>query len=268
MFAKLKVYFPFASNEAKRTMAYRMTFFYTAVGKLMMIFVSLYLWKAIYASNSAPVMGGFTYKEMATYIIINIFTDTIMSSMFADQLARDILRGEIANALVKPIDYHGMLFIKSLGNMLINIIVQCIPFIILFTVVGTMKAVTPYQLFFYCVSVFLSYIIMFLFNFCFATLAFYTSYYFGISMAKGALLKFFSGGLIPFTFFSANLRHIFEVLPFASLQYTPVMIYVGKISKEKMVSTLGIQCFWIVVFFVFSKLLWAHAVKRLTVLGG
>ena len=63
--------------------------------------------------------------------------------------------------------------------------------------------------------------------------AFFTTYIFGMLMAKEALLSFLTGQLIPLSFFPPLVQRIFDFLPFSSMVYTPVMIYLGKYSPVK-----------------------------------
>ena len=98
--------------------------------------------------------------------------------------------------------------------------------------------------------------------------AFVTTYMFGLDMAKNALLGFLSGQIIPISFFPEVLQRVFAFLPFSSMVYTPVMIYLGKYSEEEMVFALGLQFVWIVLLYVLGSYLWGRITKRLVVLGG
>ena len=90
----------------------------------------------------------------------------------------------------------------------------------------------------------------------------------GFSILKTSIIKFFSGSLIPLAFFPEIVRNIFEQLPFASLVYTPVMIYMGKLKGIDLAFAFGKQIAWIIVFVVIAKLMWRLAEKRLAVQGG
>ena len=87
-------------------------------------------------------------------------------------------------------------------------------------------------------------------------------------MAKSALLGFLSGQIIPISFFPTVLQKVFVFLPFSSMVYTPVMVYLGKYSGEEMAFVLGRQLVWIVLLYVLGAYLWGRITKRLVVLGG
>ena len=99
-------------------------------------------------------------------------------------------------------------------------------------------------------------------------IAFFTSYVFGLLMVKEALLRLLTGQLIPLSFFPPVVQRIFDFLPFSSMIYTPVMIYLDKYAPLELVFVLLRQVIWIILLYVIGSLIWKQVVKRLVVLGG
>ena len=120
----------------------------------------------------------------------------------------------------------------------------------------------------YILSIVMSLGIYLLFDFCFGMIAFTTTYMFGMNMAKNALLGFLSGQLIPISFFPEAVQTVFAFLPFSSMVYTPVMIYLGKYVGGELLFVLARQAFWVVFLYAFGSFLWSKITKRLIVLGG
>ena len=87
-------------------------------------------------------------------------------------------------------------------------------------------------------------------------------------MAKEALLSFLTGQLIPISLFPEIFQRVFEFLPFSSMVYTPVMIYLGKYTGEELAFALGRQMFWVVFLYALGSIIWKRVTKRLVVLGG
>ena len=65
-----------------------------------------------------------------------------------------------------------------------------------------------------------------------------------------------------------GLRQALEWLPFSSLCYTPVMIYMGKYSGGEIALRLAVQFGWIIVFYLISKLILSTALRHVSVQGG
>ena len=131
-----------------------------------------------------------------------------------------------------------------------------------------MPVISLPNLFLYICSVLMSFLLYVLFDFCFGMVAFFTTYIFGLRMAKSALLSFLTGQLIPISLFPGVVQRIFECLPFSSMIYTPVMIYLGKYSGQELAFALGRQLIWILILYWMGSLIWEKVTRRLVVLGG
>ena len=107
-----------------------------------------------------------------------------------------------------------------------------------------------------------------LFDFCFGMIAFFTTYIFGLRMAKNALLSFLTGQLIPISLFPLAAQKVFDFLPFSSMVYTPVMVYLGKYQEADLAWALGRQAIWVVLLYLLGSIIWKKVTKRLVVLGG
>lgn len=269
---KLKVYLPFLENELKRNLAYKGSFYLFIVCSCFGPFISYYLWMAIYGSSSTGVMGGLTKNEMILYIFMTYVTSNMVMVGLANEIDDDVTEGKVSISLIKPIDYRMSLVFKALGEVLYRFMAPGV-----FVWIGLevykvfvlkMPVTSPYYMILYLVSAMLSILLYLMFDFCFGMVAFVTTYMFGMNMAKNALLSFLSGQLIPISFFPGVLQKIFEFLPFSSMIYTPVMIYLGKYTGADLAFVLFRQVFWVVTLYALGSFLWSRITRRLVVLGG
>lgn len=269
---KLKVYMPFLTNQFKRNLAYKGSFYLMILCSIFGTFISYYLWMAIYGSSPNGVLGGLTQSEMIVYVFMSYVTANLITIGIGDDIADDVMEGTIAMTLIKPIDYRISLISRALGAALYRFLA---PSVFVWIGLEVYKAcalgigVTPVKnILLYVLSTLMSFFIFVLFDFCFGMMAFVTTYMFGLEMAKEALLGFLSGQLIPLSFFPEILQRIFDFLPFSSMIYTPVMVYLGKYTGINLVFVLGRQLFWMVFLYVLGTFLWSRITKRLIVLGG
>jgi ABC-2 type transport system permease protein len=120
----------------------------------------------------------------------------------------------------------------------------------------------------YILSCLMSFLIFVLFDFCVGMIAFFTSYIFGLFMVKEALMSFLTGQLIPLSFFPEAVQRVFDFLPFSSMIYAPVMIYLGKYQGAELALVLVRQFVWVLLLYGLGSLIWKRVTKRLVVLGG
>ena len=272
MKSKWKVYLPFLENQFKRNLAYKGSFYLFIVCSLFGPFISYYLWMAVYGGSTTGVLGGLTKAEMIVYIFMTYVTSELIMIGISDEISNDVMEGSVAMTLLKPIDYRMSLISKAIGEMIYRFLAP-----VVFVWIGLemykalvlgMGVTSIINILLYVLSMMMSFFIYVLFDFCFGMMAFVTTYMFGLDMAKNALLGFLSGQLIPISFFPEVFQQAFSFLPFSSMVYTPVMVYLGKYQGGELAFVLGRQFFWIVFLYILGSYLWGRITKRLVVLGG
>ena len=268
---RLRIYLPFAANELKCKMAYRGAFYLFLVINLFKSFISYYLWMAVYGSSDRAVIGGLSQSEMIVYVFMVYVTSSVMVPI-SDAISEDVVKGTVAMNLIKPIDYRLSLISRAVGSMIYNFLAPSVFIwigveIYKVTVLG-LAPVTVERIILYLISCIMSFLIYVLFDFCFGMVAFFTTYILGLMMVQEALLGFLTGKLIPISFFPQAVQTLFEFLPFSSMIYTPVMIYLGKYSGEMLAFVLARQAVWIVILYVLGSMIWKRVTRRLVVLGG
>ena len=267
-----KVYVPFTLNELKRNLAYKGSFYLFILCSCFGAFISYYLWMAIYGSSESGVLGGLSRNEMILYVFMTYVTSNLVNVEIAGYMVDDVREGSVVMNLIKPIDYRMSLISKALGTVVYRFLAPSV-FVwlgleIYKVLVLGIEAVSIGNALLYLLSTFFSILIYQLFDFCFGLMAFVTTYMFGLKMAKNALVGFLTGQLIPISFFPEMLQRIFDFLPFSSMVYTPVMVYLGKYTGEALAVVLLRQIVWIVLLYVLGTFLWNRITRRLIVLGG
>lgn len=267
-----RIYLPFASNELKRQMAYKGAFYLFLFISLFGSFISYYLWKAIYGSTQQATIGGLTQNEIIVYVFMVYVTTSVVTISLADWVSEDVVKGTVAMNLIKPIDYRWSLVWRAAGQMVYRFFLPGV-----FVWIGMevykvkvleMPMISISRVILFIISCIMSFLIYVLFDFCFGMIAFFTTYIFGMLMAKEALLSFLMGQLIPLSMFPEWAQRVFDFLPFASMVYTPVMIYLGKYSGADLAFVMGKQLIWVVFLYGLGSLIWKKVTKRLVVLGG
>lgn len=267
-----KVYLPFARSEIQRALAYRLGFLGNVLANMLQIAVSLYLWSAIFNSASKSRINGFSKEEMLVYVIMSFLTSMTIGSGTEWIVSSEVRKGQIAINLIRPINYKLRLMAQSMGSIFWQFIVIFLPIWLGMIAIRyfTLGKLPPniMTILTYMISLILSFIIWFLFNFSFGLAAFVVTYMWGLTMFKETIVKFVSGSIIPILFFPLWFQKILSFLPFGSINYTPVMIYLNKYNSYQTIKVLGIQVVWVIILFILSNFFWNKATKRLSILGG
>lgn len=269
---KLRIYLPFVNAGMQETVTYRANWIFYILGDVLGCFVSYFIWKAVFLSSGEGAMNGFTMPQMVVYIFLMFLTSKLISSGGTYDVGEEIRDGSIAMRIIKPISYNSTFLFQEIGNKALTICILILPMIVGVEVVrAVILGFVQFELtrfLLYILSCAFAYLINFFFNICFGFIAFIIKYLWGANMMKNCIVGFLSGATIPFTFLPDALEKVFLILPFASLNYTPVMIYMGKYSGVSLLYYMGLQLFWVLFFWGLSKLLWKVSIKHLSVQGG
>lgn len=272
MFSKIKPYWAFSSNEIKSGFAYRGKFYFLMLGRIFSMFITYYLWVAIYSNDGNAVLGGFSKDEITLYVFMSYVVSGYALIGISQQIGSSVIDGSIAMNLIKPLNYRMSLIFKAFGSMIYNFVVPS-----LFIWIGIEiyrkfvlgLAITDISnIVLFLLSSFFSFLIYVLFDYIFGMLTFYTTYIFGLQIAKNAILGILTGQLIPLSFFPDLLQKIFKLFPFSYMTYYPVIIYMGKCSVMEICDILCRQIIWIIMLYIFGSIIWKKVTKKLVVLGG
>ncbi|MBO5033179.1 MAG: ABC-2 family transporter protein [Lachnospiraceae bacterium] len=268
----LRIYWPFALNQIKSNFAYRGSFYLGILRKFFGMFIYYYLWMAIYASTTSGELGGFSRSEMILYVFMSYTISDIIMVGISSDIGRDVIDGNVAMNLIKPINYRMSLIFRSFGIMIYRLVVPSLFIWVALEVYKVVKLgmdiVSPVRILAFLISMFLSFLVYVFFDYCFGLLAFVTTYIFGMQIIKNAVLNFLTGKLIPISFFPIIFQRVFSFLPFTAMTYVPVMIYLGKYSNEEILFELAKQLVWVILLCGLGSFLWKKVEKRLVILGG
>lgn len=266
----LKTYKPFALNVFQRNLSYKANVIMFFIGDGMILVVTYYLWKAIYASSSSSVINGFNFNEMVVYVMMSFLTGLIINTDVSYSIMSEVKDGSIAINLIRPISYQKRMLFEGLGNVLYN-------FVILF-IMGSMgltffmyqvgMSLTWERVVTYFISIAMGIMLNFYYSYTFGLLSFKLTNMWGIYQIMGEITQLLSGALIPLVFFPEWAQGLLNYLPFSSMIYMPTMIYLGKLETEQILSALFIQLVWVVILAVIAQLVWKKLIKQLVILGG
>ena len=267
-----RIYKPFTRAGMQEMVAYRANFICFLIGEIMSAFIMFFVWKAVFESSQQETVMGFSMEDMVVYLFITFLTGYLTYSDGAFTVGEEIIDGSIAMRMIKPCSFDMCFLFQELGSRIVSVSMIFVPIvagveIYRYAITGAVRFDIRFFLL-YLVSLMIAYLISFYFNVCYGFMAFFFKNLWGTTLIKETLVSFLSGAIVPLAFLPKGLAAVLNFLPFASLSYTPVMIYMGMYSYKEIAFYLGLQLFWLLVMFLISKLIWRSAVRHLCVQGG
>jgi len=120
----------------------------------------------------------------------------------------------------------------------------------------------------FLISIILGFLVLIAFSMLIYISAFYTISPMGIRILATSAIEFFAGAIIPLPFFPDCLRFVISLLPFASMQNTPFLIYTGYLNGIDILWSMVLQISWLLGLVSCGKLLMKKALKNVVVQGG
>ena len=233
--------------------------------------MNLLMFRAFWRQN--PDAFPMTFSQLSTYIWLQqALLAMFMAWYFDDEIFSSVTTGGIAYELCRPCDLYAMWFTKNMATRLSKALLRCVPILLIAVFLPSPYRVTlPAGVaagLLFPVSLLLGYLVLIAFSMLIYISAFYTLSPMGIRILATSVTEFFSGSLIPVPFFPAGLQTVMNVLPFASMQNTPFLIYIGYITPAQAPGYILVQLAWLAVLLLTGLLLMRHALRRVTVQGG
>lgn len=254
-------------NAMHQALAYRSRIILSMLGNGIWIVVVYYLWRSVYTAQS-QVMG-YSWDSMRTYLVLAYALNVLISFGSTTRLYNLVRTGEIAQELLRPVNYLGQQLVITLGAALIEGLLSAILALGLgIILVGILPPASLPAALLFLPSIMLGFLIKFLISFLFSLLCFWTINGIGLVWAQMALVNLFSGALVPLVFLPGWLGQLAAWAPFQGIIATPLAIYQGSVVGWDMLRALVVQLLWVLTLWALTGLIWRPAIRALDIQGG
>lgn len=233
--------------------------------------MNILVYRAFYETDAEAFPMSF--QATSTYIWLQqAFLALFAAWMVENEIFENIMNGNVAYEMCRPVSIYNMWFSRSMANRLARALLRCFP-VLLFAAFlpapfGIGKPASIGHLGLFLVAMFLGFGVTVAFFMMIYGLTFFTISPNGLRILISSVVEFLAGAIIPLPFFPDKIRTVLELLPFASMQNVPLRIYSGSMSGEEMIKGILLQAVWLVVLVIIGKVLLAFAEKKIVVQGG
>ncbi|MBN2016501.1 ABC-2 family transporter protein [Candidatus Dojkabacteria bacterium] len=265
----MKKYLQLFKNYLGTMLEYRANLVGIIILELISIGEVLILWIAIFRSENE--IRGFTFGATLLYYLIVPLIGFITQVDISSKRSQEIRSGELSKYLLKPYN----LWLDSLAEMIarkIHTLVLILP-IYLIIIVTYSKLLPSSEFKFYNILLALAFasggfLLHFIMDLFISWLAFWVTDVWSFRHFKYILFSVFGGLSFPFDLLPANIRTIFENLPFKYFYYVPISYFSGSRNiQENILSDLAGILLWLLIFFISGLILWKKGIKKYEAFG-
>lgn len=255
----------------KTAYIYRENFLISVIMRFIVVLLTLYLWKAVYAGQDA--LGEYSFIEMILYLFLANFIYGIGNfDDFSYELVDNILQGKISNYLLRPASYSRMAFFECIGQKLVYTPIDFLAYVI---PLGAVVIYNGYHMSMgaaeWCMIILTSIggvLVGFLISFLMGMIAFYVENPRVLIFIKGELFALLSGSLIPLDMFPKGVRTFIEMLPIKYIGYYQSSIMLGHVNYNECLFNLALLTGWIFLLLIVVRYLWKLALTKYIANGG
>lgn len=267
----MRKYLAFFRLRFSMDLQYRAAAFAGVVTQFFWGAMEILMFRAFYQAD--PAAFPMSFQATVSYVWMQqAFLALFMAWMMENDIFDSIANGNIAYELCRPINVYRMWFARSLANRFAKAVLRCLPILAVAMLLpapyGLMMPAGPAAFALFALTLLLGTGVTVSFCMLVYMVTFFTISPTGIRIVAVSGVEFLSGGVIPLPFFPDGIRHILELLPFASMQNVPLRIYSGDLTGASMWQAVLLQVFWLIALTLIGEFLNMLAMKRVTVQGG
>jgi ABC-2 type transport system permease protein len=265
----MKLFFSFARQSFTSLTMYLFEFWTQVLGCFITMYGAYWLWNTLYSHS--PGLFTTSVEQMLTYAMLAMILNFFLNpSNFPRYYITDQMRsGDIQMDLLRPLDLHFHMLARSVGILLHNLVIPCLPCFLLGLIFLGLKGPANLEAgLLFLPSLALGFLVAFSLQFLIGLVAVFTIEVRRIGWFYGAILRFFSGQIVPLWIFPPPLAGIAALLPFQALVSIPLSIYIGRLNGVQAIQAIGLQAAWAAALLLFGRFVWSQAYRKLTLQGG
>src|ERR1700735_1799130 len=230
-------------------LAFRLRYFTGIITYFLNVTVYYFIWSAVYSGGLS--IAGYNLAQMITYVSVGWMIRSFYWNTIDQEMAYEVIEGKIAMDLIKPVSVQWMWISRAIGESAFRLGLLTLPTAVVVALVFPVQGpASRGDFFLFLVAVLGSFFLMGAINFMIGTCAIPLKSILALIRAKYWLIELLSGLLIPIAFFPKVLRDLSRWLPFEHIAYTPLQIYLGKLSPAEALLAVGVSWAWVALLLV------------------
>jgi ABC-2 type transport system permease protein len=255
-----------AKRGYRRHAAYPMATAAGAFTNTIFGFMQAYILLAVFRNRTD--VGGYDATDAITYVWLAQALLMTVNVFGWQEFALRIRDGSIAVDLARPLDPQRYWFASDFGRALYHFVFRGIAPFIIGGLVFDLRYPSPGNAVAFLVSVSLAVVVSFAFRFLYNAAAFWLLDYRGVRNVSVVVALFFSGMILPLSFFPDWLRTVAYALPFRAMMQMPIDVWLGKYSAASLSGALVVQATWAAVLLGLGRLALTAGTRKLVIQGG
>ncbi len=263
----MKKYWAVFLTNWEQSLVYRLNFTLWRVRSVLQFLLVYFIWWTVFQNQNQ--IFGYSQMTILTYILVATIIRAITLSSRVVDVAGQINEGNIANFLLKPLNFIGYFFIRDIADKSLNILFVILEITVLFFLLKPQIFLqTDFSVLgLFILATFFALLLYFLLAFIVGLSAFWWENAWGPYFLLLMFIEGLGGGLFPIDILPKVFSQVLLLTPFPYLIYFPSKLYLGTMDGSEILQGFLILSFWTFsLWFVLIRLLHA-GFKKYTAVG-
>nr|WP_157180799.1 ABC-2 family transporter protein [Actinopolymorpha alba] len=228
--------------------------------------ISLLIWRTALAHGAQLPIDE---QYITTYFVLLSIVTMATSSWLTTFLASDIRLGKLSSWMVRP----ASLLLNFVANNLSEKVMKLFALVPMIGVLwwafhDSMNVPAgPSRVVLFVISILLAGILVFTIDILIASLAFWMDDVSALHQARLVIANVLSGSIVPLALMPSWSRGFIDNQPFRYTVSFPVEIVAGDLSSAELLTGIGFQLGYVLVFGVLARLVWSSGIRAYSAVG-
>jgi ABC-2 type transport system permease protein len=219
-------------------------------------------------ASSGGAIGGFSTSDFVLYYLCMLLLGSFITSHIMWELAMEIKEGQFSTALLRPISFFQLTFIRNLSWRIIRTMLFAPIFVVLLWLYSGYLGEAQIHLgWTFWASLILGHLVSFTFVLMMSMIALYTQEAMSIFELYYVPMLFLSGQLFPISLLPDWATTLARFFPFYYTTGAPTEILIGRVSGQDALIALAGQAVWAMVAYLLARVMWAKGLRHYTAVG-
>lgn len=219
------------------------------------------------AAAKGGAIEGYNASDFVLYYLVMLLLNSFITSHILWEIANEIKDGQFSTALVRPMSFYQVTFLRNLSWRLIRTMMFAPIFVILLYLYrGLLEQSTVYLGWEFWVSLVLGHLVSFTFVMAMSMIALFTQEAVSVFELYYIPMLFLSGQLFPVKMLPMWAQSISKWMPFYYTSGAPTEILIGRLNTG-VHEVLLIQLGWVLLAYFTAQVLWKKGLRHYTAVG-
>ncbi|GAA0736060.1 ABC-2 family transporter protein [Dactylosporangium roseum] len=266
----LQVFTTLVGLEIKRIFRYPSGPLFSLLVDPFVVLAMVFMIHALYRNNGGADIVGYSLHTMIWYFVAATITRYLVSNDTDWRVSDRIMRGELAQDLVRPLSVITWELAAAVAARLTGIVLEFLPSVLIYSLIDFPAFLRPAAVARFLAAATIAFVLYFAVNFIVGMTTLYLQGPYVVLAIRFVVLSVGAGAFVPLEFLPGPVQQFLNWSPLPYLFYWPIQFLLGRPGAADWGLFLRQEskaAAWAVILLALTAWMWRRAIRRYTDAG-